>query len=360
MKELKEGYTTGTCATASSLASVIWQINGVCPEYVEIDTPTGKKFTLEIKPVSYGECGVVKDSGDDPDITNGCTVISKVKISETDGEIKFLKGTGIGIITKKGLKLDIGEPAINPVPRMMIEEAVRSVIGTKGAEVTISIPDGEKLAEKTFNSRLGVEGGLSILGTTGIVRPMSEDAVKESLKLELSMCREEYGEAVAMVTGYSGEKYLKNEYQNCGGVVLCSNYLGYLLDCAEEMGFTHILFVGGTGKLVKPSADIMNLHSHIAGGQREIICTHSALAGASVEQIKELYKCTTTKHAQTLLKRYGIANEVWKSIAEEACIKCELRTHGKIKTAMILIDDENKILAQTDSLSEVIEKWEKI
>lgn len=359
MKSLREGYTTGSCAAAASLASVIWQTTGICPEQVELETPSGVKLYLEIHQISKYICGVIKDSGDDPDVTNGCMVISKVDILEKNDLIRFKAGNGVGTVTRKGLKIPVGEPAINPIPLQMIEKAVRSIIKERGAIITISIPNGEELAIKTFNGRLGVKGGLSILGTTGIVRPMSEEAIKESLRLELSMCYEEYGESCAFVTGYSGENYLKEQYVNCKSIVLCSNYLGYLLDCAEDMKFKNILIVGRAGKLIKPAANIMYLHSHTAGGQREIVCTHSALLGLSKEKIKKLYDCNTTSQMHELLVEYNISDKVWKSIIESACSNCISRTHNKIKIGMLLVDENNQILSKSNSVDEVIEEWLK-
>ena len=359
MKSLREGYTTGSCAAAASLASVLWQTTGECPSQVELETPAGVILHLDIQPLSEGACGVVKDSGDDPDATDGCLVVSKVDISSKNGEVEFRAGEGVGVITRRGLKLPPGEAAINPVPRQMIEKAVRSVIGSRAAVVTVSIPNGSALAVRTFNGRLGIEGGLSVLGTTGIVRPMSEEAVRESLRLELSMCRAEYGAACALVTGYSGESYLKNQYPDCGGIVLCSNYLGYLLDCAEEMEFTHVLIVGRPGKLSKPSADIMNLHSHIAGGQREVICTHAALAGASTVQVRRLYNCNTTVQMQELLEEFKLGEVVWQSVAQSGCENCMRRTHGKLQVGMLLIDERNRLLAKSHLADTVIKEWSR-
>ena len=226
MKPLREGYTTGVCAAAAALASVLWQTTGTCPERIAYTLPSGKPLSLAVEPQEAPICGIRKDAGDDPDQTNGCLVCAKVKIGTTDGAVTFQAGEGVGIVTKKGLRVPVGEPAINPVPRTMITEAVRSVIGTRSAVVIISVPNGEQIAERTFNGRLGIVGGISILGTTGVVRPMSEEAVRESLRLELSMCRAEYGTACALVTGYAGETYLKKRYEHAGKIVLCSNYLG--------------------------------------------------------------------------------------------------------------------------------------
>lgn len=359
MKKLREGFTTGSCAAAAALASVLWHINGECPSSVEITTLTGKVFRPQIIAIDNGKCGVIKDGGDDPDETNGCMVCADVVIGDIDGEIVFRAGDGVGTVTKKGLKLNVGEPAINPVPRQMIEKEIRSIIGSKSAEVTISVPDGVKIAKRTFNGRLGIVGGISILGTTGIVRPMSEEAIKESLRLELSMCRETYGKACAFVTGYSGEKYLKERFSDCGPVILCSNYLGYLLDCAEEMGFKNILLAGGCGKFIKPAADIMYLHSHTAGGQREIICTHAGLIGADTAQIRQLYKTATTKHALELLDKFGIASKVLSSIAESAVCNCIKRVHDKIKVGLILIDENRNTLVQTKNCVNILREWRR-
>lgn len=357
MKPLREGFTTGSCAAAASLASVLWQTSGTCPESVSLETPAGVTLHLSIEPVGKYVCGVVKDSGDDPDATNGCLVTAQVIIGKSDGDIQFAAGKGVGVITKKGLKLPVGEPAINPVPRKMITSAIRPIIGKRSATVIISVPDGEKIAAKTFNRRLGVEGGISILGTTGIVRPMSESAVQVSLRLELSMCRAELGTACAMVTGYAGENYLKFMYGCDKGIILCSNYLGYLLDCAEEMGFTHILLAGRPGKLVKPAADIMHLHSHTAGGQREILCTHAALAGADRGQIQKLYQCNTTKEMQTLLEQFHLDKVVWHTVVERACENCMRRTHGTIQIGMLLIDEQDRLLAVSRLVPQVREEW---
>ena len=359
MKRLREGYTTGVCAAAAALASAFWQTTGHCPEQIAYTLPSGKTLSLPIEATKEYVCGVRKDSGDDPDQTNGCLVCATIQIAEETGELIFQAGEGVGVVTRKGLPIPVGEPAINPVPREMITKAVRSVIGTRRAIVTISVPDGERIAEHTFNGRLGIVGGISILGTTGIVRPMSEEAVRESLRLELSMCRAEYGTACALVTGYAGETYLRQRFADAGSVILCSNYLGYLLDCAEEMGIQSMLLSGVAGKLIKPAADIMYLHSHTAGGQREILCTHAALAGASTEQVKQLYDSNTTIEMQERLSEMPFADTVWKNIAEAVCENCRKRTHFRIKIGVILLDREQHVLAETVEVPDVLKEWRR-
>ena len=205
MKALREGFTTGSCAAAAALASCLWQRDGACPERVGIVVPAGKTFAPEI--IAHGGyvCGVIKDGGDDPDITTGSEVRARVRLMESDGGIRFLAGDGVGTITLSGMKLPVGEAAINPVPRRMIEQAVRQVFPARAAEVTVSIPGGEELAKRTFNPRLGVVGGLSVLGTTGVVRPMSEEALKETIRLELSVRKSQGAEEIGLVFGSQGE-----------------------------------------------------------------------------------------------------------------------------------------------------------
>ena len=212
MKKLREGFSTGSCMTGGAAAAALWLTTGTCPEVVEVETPIGRTLYLDVIPKEKGVCGIVKDAGDDPDVTNGSEVITKVELLPEDGAITFVGGDGIGTVTEEGLKLPVGEPAINPVPRQMTERALRKIIGDRGAVVTVSIPGGEELAKKTFNPRLGVLGGLSVLGTTGIVRPMSEEAMKDSLLVELDMYARQGHRAILFVLGTTGENALKAQY----------------------------------------------------------------------------------------------------------------------------------------------------
>ena len=201
MTQLREGFTTGSCAAACALASCLWQRDGECPEKVEIVVPEGRIYAPQIHAMKPYRCAVYKDSGDDPDITNGSEVWAEVHLQPERGEITFLAGEGVGTITLPGLKLPVGEAAINPVPRTMISKAVRSVFPDNAASVTVGITRGREIAKKTFNPRLGIEGGLSILGTTGIVRPMSEEALTDSIRLEMNMRRESGAKTLGLVFG---------------------------------------------------------------------------------------------------------------------------------------------------------------
>ena len=198
--------------TGGAAAAAIWQLTGQCPDVIKVETPIGKVLYLDVIPKEFGTCAVIKDAGDDPDVTNGSEIVTTVQLLEEKGDISFVGGEGIGRITQAGLKLPVGEPAINPVPRQMTEKALREIIGDRGAIVTVSVPNGDVLAKRTFNPRLGIVGGLSILGTTGIVRPMSEEAMKDSLLVELDMYARQGHRSILFVLGTTGENALRARY----------------------------------------------------------------------------------------------------------------------------------------------------
>lgn len=311
MKKLREGVSTGSCMTGGAAAAALWLVTGKCPDVIEVETPIGKTLYLDVVPKEKGVCGIIKDAGDDPDVTNGSEVITKVEILPDDGGITFVGGDGIGTVTQEGLKLPVGEPAINPVPRQMAEKALRKIIGNRGAVVTVSIPGGEELAKRTFNPRLGVLGGLSVLGTTGIVRPMSEEAMKDSLLVELDMYARQGYRSILFVLGTTGENALKARYGEFQCVLQVSNYIGFMIEEAVERGFTNILIGGFVGKLVKVASGTMNTHSHVADGRLETICTHAALHGAPREVIERIYSCLTTKAAMKIVEEEGLM-DIWK------------------------------------------------
>lgn len=355
-KVLKEGVTTGTCATACALASAVWQMTGCCPAAVIVDTPAGRSVNMKIIEGKYPKCSVIKDAGDDPDVTDGCMVSAVTAIGSEDGPITYVGGEGVGTVTAPGLKVAVGEPAINPVPRQMIEQHVRKVIGTRQASVTISIKDGEALAKRTFNPRLGIVGGLSVLGTTGIVRPMSEEAVKASLSAELSV-RLAKTKHIVFVPGNSAEKAMIEKYGALSFVQI-SNYVGYMLDEAWRMGAETILIAGFAGKLVKVAADIMNTHSHVADGRRETVCTFAALNGGNRELIERLYECKTIQKNIEVIKEAALEC-IWPQIAETAADKCRLRTGGEINIAVMLLDKDGEIIGAGRNIDAVLEAVKK-
>ncbi len=353
MKKLREGFSTGSCMTGGAAAAALWLTTGTCPEVVEVETPIGRTLYLDVIPKEKGVCGIVKDAGDDPDVTNGSEVITKVELLPEDGAITFVGGDGIGTVTEEGLKLPVGEPAINPVPRQMTERALRKIIGDRGAVVTVSIPGGEELAKKTFNPRLGVLGGLSVLGTTGIVRPMSEEAMKDSLLVELDMYARQGHRAILFVLGTTGENALKAQYGEFRCILQVSNYIGFMIEEAVERGFTDILIGGFVGKLVKVASGTMNTHSHVADGRLETICTHAALHGASRDVIEKIYSCVTTKAAMKIVEEEGLT-DIWKDMAERASAHCRKTAHGMARVGVVFLDAENRVLAESANVPEVL------
>lgn len=344
MKKLREGFTTGSCAAAAALASCIWQSSGKCPEQVCITLPDGRKYIPSIIAHEDYRCGVIKDSGDDPDITKGMEIISQVGISPSDGEILFRAGEGVGTITEDGLKIPAGEPAINPVPRQMIEEAVRSVFGGRGAVVTVSIPGGREIAKKTFNPRLGIVGGLSVLGTSGVVRPMSEDALKESLYAELKMRALQGAQTIAFTFGNQGEEAMRVLYPDLP-IVQVSNYIGFMLDSALELGVKKLIIGGHPGKLSKVAAGVMQTHSQYADARREAIAAHLALMGAKQELLERTLACVTTDGVMKLVDEAGL-QDVWNRLARAAHRYCSLRVRGEIRLDVVFTDAPGNVLGR--------------
>ena len=344
MRKLREGYTTGSCAAAAALACCLWQRDGECPRQVEILLPEGRRYAPEIISHPDGSCGVIKDSGDDPDMTKGMEVVSRVALLDGDGEIAFRAGAGVGVVSEPGLKIPVGEAAINPVPREMIEQAVRSVFGARSAQVTVSIPGGEALAKKTFNPRLGIRGGLSILGTTGVVRPMSEEALKDSLYAELKMRAVQGRKTLLFTFGNQGEEAMRGLFpEMC--IVQVSNELGFMLDSALELGVEHLIIGGHPGKLAKVAAGVMQTHSRYADVRREAIVTRLALMGAPVELMREVCGSVTTDAAMDAIHGAGF-DGVWKELARAAREYCRLRVRNEIGIGVVFADGRGRELGR--------------
>ena len=348
MEALREGFTTGSCAAAAALACCLWQRDGSCPERVEIVVPEGRAYAPVIVPHEGGRCGVIKDSGDDPDITNGMEVIASVALGEGDGPVSFRAGEGVGMVTQPGLKIPPGEPAINPVPRRMIEDAVRTVFGARAACVTVSIPGGEAVARKTFNPRLGIKGGLSVLGTSGVVRPMSEAALKESLIEELNMRVAQGHRRIAYTFGNQGEEAMRALFPDWP-IVQVSNEIGFMLDAALERGVARVLLGGHPGKLAKVAAGVMQTHSHTADGRREAIVTQLALMAAPLSLVEAVYACNTTDAAITAIHAAGF-DGVWDRLAAAAQRYCSLRVRGEMGVDVAVVDGQGRLLGRCDEV----------
>lgn len=348
---LRCGYTTGSCAAAAALSSARWLKDGTVLEYATIELPTSASLNLPVTHLGGGHFGVVKDAGDDPDVTDGMMVCAHVDAIDGNG-IVFVGGTGVGTVTLPGLKVPVGEPAINPVPRQMIENAIRSVL-PGGARVTVSIPGGEEVARRTFNPRLGIVGGLSVLGTTGIVKPMSEDALKESLLADLRVKAASGRKALAFAFGESGERAAQRAFglpaQSC---VQTSNFVGYMLDCAAAAGIAAVLLCGHPGKLAKVAAGTMNTHSAAGDGRIEAICTRAALMGAPAAFIRELYACNTTEAAIVLLRDAGM-NALWDALAATVTDRCTAHAHGQLRVEAAFLNSAGTVLGRSTGVEDL-------
>ncbi|MBR5009854.1 MAG: cobalamin biosynthesis protein CbiD [Clostridia bacterium] len=339
---LREGFTTGSCAAACALASCLWQRDGECPDKVEISVPEGRVYAPTVHALSPYRCAVYKDSGDDPDITNGSEVWAEVLIGPENGDISFAAGEGVGIIMLPGLKLPVGEAAINPVPRQMIAAAVRSVFPHSAAKVTVGITGGREIAQRTFNPRLGIEGGLSILGTTGIVRPMSEEALTDTICLEMNMRRENGAQTLGLVFGSQGERAL---YKLMPGLscVQISNFVGFALDTAAELGFERVVLSGQPGKLVKVAGGSMQTHSKYGDGRRETLAAHLGLMGAPKELLEDVMASVTLDGVIPLIREAGY-EEVWSRLCKAASMYCEARVKGALRIGTIMLDGQGNRL----------------
>ena len=362
-KNLRCGYTTGSCATAAAKAAATMLLTGERVATVRIDTPKG--VVLELEPLEvelaeqYVSCAIRKDSGDDPDDTNGVLVFAKVeKVAEPGVHIEG--GVGVGRVTKPGLACAVGGPAINPTPRRMITAEVGSVMEqagySSGLLVTISIPEGVEIAKKTFNPRLGIIGGLSVLGTSGIVEPMSEKALIETMYVEMRAQKARGNKHLLVFFGNYGEDFTRDVMQlDLEGAVTCSNFVGELLDYAVFLGFETLLLIGHSGKLVKLAQGVMNTHSKYADCRTELFALEAMFHGASIEVGQEIYHCLTTDEVTKILKREQIFEPVMDKVTERIDFYMQHRVHGKIKTAAFMFSNVYGILGKTKAADELIQ-----
>ena len=354
-KKMRTGYTTGSCAAAAAKAAVCMLLSGEVIQQVRLMTPKGVELDLEVEQIERRQhgvrCAVRKDSGDDPDVTNGIYVYAEVR-KEPEPGIYLDGGEGIGRITKKGLEQPVGAAAINRVPRQMILEAVKEQsirYGYQGGlSVIISAPEGKKLAAKTFNPRLGIENGISILGTSGIVEPMSEKALTDTIFLELKMLKENGIDRCCVVPGNYGRDFLAEQLGvDTDQAVKCSNYIGETIDAAVNLEMRSLLLIGHIGKLIKVAAGVMNTHSRQADCRMEVLAAYAAAEGASAECVQAILSCITTTEALKLLKEKGILSGVMERVMERIEFHLCHRAGGSLQVEAIVFSTEDGILGKT-------------
>lgn len=362
-KELRYGFTTGTCATAAAKAALLMLLNKIKVREVEVKTNSGKVISLPVENIEVTQdsvkCGIQKDSGDDPDITNGMFVFAEVRL--TGKEIKIKAGEGIGTVTEKGLALPPGEPAVNPGPRKMIYAELNKILPEEtGAEVTFSIPGGKEIAERTFNPRLGIKGGLSILGTSGILEPMSVDAIKDTHRLELNKIVEEKHKNLVIVPGNYGNDFVKDILKlNNSPILKVSNYIGDILLYAETKPIDKILMVGHIGKLIKLAGGIFNTHSKTADGRMEIFSALAASEGLSSQNVNRILEANTTDSAIEIVEEEFSPEKqmiLYKKIADRVTGKIQNYIHKSISVGTLIFSLQKGELARCKNASLMIEE----
>ena len=370
-KKYRRGYTTGSCATAASKAATYMLLTKKKIKTINIDTPKGIPLTLDVQNISlnndYVECSIKKDGGDDIDATHTMDIYAKAEIIDRgNGEdIIVCGGYGIGVVTKKGLSVEVGKAAINPTPMKMINYEIRKVIGEdisatlgegKSLKITISAPKGEEIAKKTFNPRLGIIGGISIIGTTGIVEPMSDEGWKKSLSIELKMKKEQGLDKIILVPGNHGEQFIREKLNlDMKYVVRTSNFIGYMLKEAQRMGYKKILMAGHIGKFIKLSAGIFNTHSKVADARSEILISNLALMKAPYDLLEKINECLTAEEAVEVINENN-----YTEFYDKVSNKCRYKVKQYLgdddtEVEVIMFSMDKTLLGKSDNTDSLVE-----
>ncbi|MGL5650905.1 MAG: cobalt-precorrin-5B (C(1))-methyltransferase CbiD [Paraclostridium sp.] len=362
-KKYKRGYTTGSCAAGAAKAATYMILTKETLETVNIDTPKGIPLNLKVENVDinnvFAQCSIQKDGGDDIDATHKMHIYAKAELIDSN-EIIIDGGIGIGRVTKKGLGIEIGKAAINKTPISMIQSEVRKVIGdTKGVKITIFAPEGETIAKKTFNPRLGIVGGISIIGTTGIVEPMSDEGWKKSLSIELEMKKAQGMDKVILVPGNHGEMFIKESLGiDSKYIVRTSNFIGYMLKEAQRIGFKKILMAGHLGKYVKIAGGIFNTHSKVADARNEILIANLALMNAPFELINKVNECLTTEEFIEILEddKYKKYKEIYNILSEKCKKRIDIYMNDdEIDIEVMIFSMEKKLLGESKKAGDLKE-----
>lgn len=365
-KALRFGFTTGSCAAAAAAAAAEMLMTGADVPKAVIHLPSGEQASFDIENIQrqmdFVSCSVTKDGGDDPDVTHGARIFARVSRSQNPG-VAIKGGEGVGTVTARGLQIPPGEAAVNPVPRRMIRENLQRIADTKGfdlenrgLDVEISVPGGAEIAKKTYNPRLGITGGISILGTSGVVDPMSEKALIDTIKVVVDRQYARDPGHILIAPGNYGRDFCR-EYLGLDieDAVPVSNYIGEALDYIRYKGFRKILFVGHTGKLIKTAAGIMNTHSSYADGRMEIIAAHSALCGADRETVKAIMACVTTDDAFDLIKDKPYYEGARESILSKVLWHLDFRLKGEAEIQVVMFTSDRTHIIKSPGADDMIE-----
>ena len=367
-KNLRSGYTTGACAAAGVKAALIFFKTGVIADSVEIIALDGTILNIPIKQVKDTspmltenfsiETEVIKYSGDDPDVTNGASVYTTIRFIEGN-EIVFKGGEGIGKVTRAGLAVPIGEPAINPGPRQLIKNVIKEFFSEPiGIEVTISIPAGVELAKKTLNPVLGIEGGISVIGTTGVLRPMSEEAFKKSLVPQIDVAVATGFDTLIFVPGKIGEVAAINLGLPKSAIVQTSNFIGYMLEAAAERKVKCVVLFGHIGKLAKVAAGVFYTHNRIADGRLETIAAYAAAEGLKSSEVRRILESNTTDEAITIIAENHF-ERVYNIIAQRASIRAKRYIFSEVEIGTALVDRYGNILGTDEVANNIMLNYRK-
>lgn len=363
-KRLRLGYTTGSCAAAAAKAAAWMLLTGIRREKILLDTPKGITLELDVKEISRSEttvsCAIEKDSGDDPDVTKGTLIFATVSRTEEPG-IFIDGGEGVGRVTKRGLDQPVGNAAINSVPRQMIRENVEEICRLTdyhgGLSVVISVPEGAVLAKKTFNPRLGIEGGISILGTTGIVEPMSEQALVDTIRVELKQRRENGAEYVLLTPGNYGFDFIRDGMGIDPAIaVQTSNFIGDTLDLCRDLGFKGVLLIGHIGKLVKIAGGMFNTHSKYGDCRMDILAAQAAICGISPAGARDMLDCVACDDVLRILKEEGIYEETLAHLTQRVNKLLAIRAGDEMETGAVLFSKVYGLLGKTDNTETLIKQ----
>ena len=366
-KTMRCGYTTGSCAAGAAGAAVRMLLTGRPVESTEMDTPKGIRLILEIVDAQieedFARCAVQKDSGDDPDITNGILVYATAK--KIDVGINIDGGDGVGRVTKPGLDQPVGAAAINSGPRQMIREQVEAACLDcgygGGIGIVISIPDGKALAHRTFNPRIGIEGGISVLGTTGIVEPMSNAALVDTIKVELSVLAASGAKGVLLCPGNYGETFAREQLGlSMQRQVSTSNFIGEGVQAAVSAGFKRILLVGHIGKLVKLGIGMTNTHSQNGDGRMETLIACALACGGDLELLRTIQSCVTTDAALDALDGAGLLEPVMELLGERIQATLERWVPARVEIGFICFTNAEPhagVLMKSANADALAEEW---
>lgn len=353
---LKKGFTTGTCAQAATKGALIMLTQRKPVKDVEIITPSGVKLCISITDLEikddFARCSVIKDAGDDPDITNRAKICAEARFSDTKG-ITIKGGNGVGKATKPGLAIGVGEWAINPTPRrMIINEASKFLSEQRtGLEITISVQKGEELAKKTFNPKLGILGGISIIGTTGIVEPKSLDAYKASLALQLDVLNAQGYKKAVFILGYVGETFCREKLKLSGdSVIKIGDHIGFMLQECVKRKIREVLLIGHIGKLIKVTNEQFNTHYNFGDNRLESIARYAEICGGDKNTLENILKQKTAEATIDILRNAGLTI-VFERIAKDVSKKSEELVDNILTVNCIILSLNGGLLAKTGEIN---------